>query len=137
MSNIAFTLRLLHLLHAELHTKSFELQYRRLDGGLVQRKISPLAFLYNDYQHHYSVIAWCHLREDYRNFLISGIEGIDPIDRIRPLGATELIDFMADNKKYVHRMLLANRLLRGLDTDELRGINIPIHRASVRGVITE
>ena len=107
---------LLRLLHADLHTKSFELQYRRLDGDVEQRKISPLALLHNDRGRHYSMLAWCHLRKDYRNFLISGIEGIDPIDRVRPLSPTDLLDLLTDSAPHViRRILLANRLLRDLE----------------------
>lgn len=48
--------------------RQVELDYRREDGQTSQRRLDPLAQVY--WGGKWTLVAWCHLRDDYRQFRV-------------------------------------------------------------------
>jgi predicted DNA-binding transcriptional regulator YafY len=67
------------LQQAVVHKKIVHLQYRsNLKEEITLRKVEPIGLLY--YGTAWHLIAWCHLRNDYRDFRLSRMLGISVED---------------------------------------------------------
>lgn len=55
-----------------------DLRYRDMKEALTERRIRPLGLFF--WGRHWTLGAWCDLREDFRNFRVERIEGLDVTD---------------------------------------------------------
>lgn len=74
--------------------EALEIGYTDKSGGVTQRTILPLCFMYTDRK--LIVLAWCNLRHAYRMFDISRIKGPKRTGRsFRPRRVAMLRDYLA------------------------------------------
>lgn len=52
------------------------IEYENRDGDTTKREIEPIGLTF--YSLNWHLIAWCHLRNDYRDFRVSRIERLTP-----------------------------------------------------------
>ena len=51
--------------------KVLELEYQNRNHEVSKRKVEPIGLIF--YAFHWHLIAWCHMREDYRDFKVANI----------------------------------------------------------------
>lgn len=71
-SPVPFTADMSLLRHACWEEMVLDVQYRDRSGRVTQREIWPLGISYADGS--LMLLVWCCLRQDWRHFLVSGIE---------------------------------------------------------------
>ncbi len=75
--------------------KALQITYEDRQGAVTQRRIYPLAVLYFEYA--VMLLAYCRLREDYRQFHVTHIMKADVLDEsFRPHRVRYLNDYVAD-----------------------------------------
>ncbi|WP_221793401.1 helix-turn-helix transcriptional regulator [Oceanobacter mangrovi] len=72
------TIRLLRI--AIEQQRQIRLQYTRADGEISQRTIDPLGQVY--WGGKWTVIGWCHKRQDYRQFRLDRIQTLELLDAV-------------------------------------------------------
>lgn len=74
--------------------RAVDIDYRDRDGRLTQRRIWPLSVVFLDQTQ--AVLAWCCMRQDFRQFILPRIERIAPTDEsFRPRRVPLLRDYVA------------------------------------------
>ncbi len=74
--------------------KALRIRYEDRKGAVTQRRIFPLAVLYFEYA--VMLLAYCHLRDDYRSFHVTHILEVQPTDEsFRPHRVRLLNDHVA------------------------------------------
>ena len=86
--------------------------YEDRKGVVTERRIFPLAVLY--FEHAVMLLAFCHLRDDYRSFHVTHILEVQPLEeRFRPHRVRLLNDYV---------LALRERLVaHGEDLDRMQG----------------
>lgn len=78
--------------------KALRITYEDRQGAVTQRRIFPLAVLY--YEHAVMLLAYCTLRNDYRSFHVTHIQGVCPLDEsFRPNRVRLLNEYVADLRR--------------------------------------
>lgn len=58
--------------------QAIQIAYEDRNGARTQRRVFPLAVLYFEYA--VMLLAYCHLRDDYRSFHVTQIQEVRPLD---------------------------------------------------------
>ncbi|MEH6460344.1 helix-turn-helix transcriptional regulator [Chitinimonas sp. JJ19] len=61
------------------HQLEVELQYRKPDGPIESRKVLPLALFF--WGKHWTLAAWCELRQDHRHFRLERILSLKVLEQ--------------------------------------------------------
>ena len=78
--------------------RALHITYEDRKGAVTQRRIFPLAVLYFEYA--VMLLAYCHLRDDYRSFHVTHIRGVQPLEEsFRPHRVRLLNDYVVDLRR--------------------------------------
>lgn len=67
------------LQHAIAEHKIVVLDYQNSKGDLSKRKVEPIGLVF--YALYWHIIAWCHLRQEYRDFKVNRIKSVAATDQ--------------------------------------------------------
>lgn len=126
------------LVNSILTKKTVVLHYHKpYDSKPKDRKIEPAGVYFHNY--YWYVIAWCHLRQDYRDFRLDRIKNIQqlndrftqqhpPLEELRAKRSTTNITAISISvqQEFAH-FLFSERPLYGFTHEEITGRNIRMH----------
>ncbi len=86
---------LLILQNAISQQRIVKIRYQNADGEFTQREVEPIGLTF--YSLNWHLIAWCHLRKEYRDFRTSRIERLDVgLEPFRKKDHLSLAEYLAD-----------------------------------------
>jgi predicted DNA-binding transcriptional regulator YafY len=90
--NLSLNFEYLSILQTAIATKTIiEIDYRNIKEEISKRTIEPIGLIFYAFSWH--LIAWCHLRKDYRDFKVARILKLrntgDSFTNMNPIGLDE------------------------------------------------